>query len=295
MLDTTRPFPEPPPQREPMFNIPLGTLIVLGGLIAIHALRQVIPESWDNQVLLHLAFLPGTFTYGVDPAAVLAHMRDLADQGDAGLRQAQLGRYILMNAGLEPWTVLTYGLLHADWTHIGLNSLWLLAFGSPVARRLATGRFLLFLGFTTLMGAVAHFLTHPVDLQPVIGASAAVSGCMGAALRFMFQPRAAVASATGFRPPTRTDAVHAPLLPLRGILSDRRATAFLVAWFAANLLFGIGVVALGPSEAAVAWEAHIGGFLAGLLALPLFDRRTQVQTPTSEASDEGETDTNGFG
>lgn len=271
MLDQTRGLPDPSPRRERIFNIPPAILITLVGLAIIHVIRLVVPEAWDEEILLRLAFVPGRLTYAVDPVPVLDSIRAALDQGDAGLPQAQFGRYILMNTGLQPWTALTYALLHADWSHIGLNGVWLLAFGSPVARRLGTGRFALFMAATTLAGAVAHFVAYPVGLVPVIGDSAAVSGCMGAALRFMFQPQVPVSSIIGLDR-TRSDASHPPLVTFRALLGDRRAVAFLVVWFLANSLYGLGIVALGTAGATIAWQAHIGGFLMGLLGLRLFER-----------------------
>lgn len=287
MLDQTRRFPEPPPRRERIFNIPPAIGITLVVLLALHAARRAIPEAWDDQLLLRLAFVPGTFTYAFDPAAVLAGLRKLLDAGDAGLRQAQLGRYILTSAGLEPWTVLTYGVLHADWPHVGLNGLWLLAFGTPVARRLGTRRFWLFLAIATVAGAFAHYAAHPAGLLPVIGASAAVSGCMGAALRFMFQPEVPVSAIISLNGRKRDETFHPPLQPLLGLFRDRRAMAFLVVWFATNALFGFGVVALGTADGAVAWQAHIGGFLFGLLALPLFDQGAAGQATAGRSPLDG--------
>lgn len=272
MLDPTYRAPLPPPRREPVTNIPPAILLVLGVLIAIHIVRLIVPEAWDVQILLNLAFVPGRVTYGFDPARVATALIALSTQGEDGLRQAQVGRFFLGDGTFEPWTVLSYGLLHADWVHLGLNGVWLLAFGTPVARRLGPPRLLLFLAAATLAGALAHYLTHPVDLQPVIGASAAISGCMGAALRFMFQPRTPVAAIIGISDQARVEAFRQPLVALRDLFRDRRAIAFLIAWFLTNLLFGIGSKALGLTDGVVAWEAHIGGFLLGFLCFPVFDR-----------------------
>jgi membrane associated rhomboid family serine protease len=60
-------------------------------------------------------------------------------------------------------------------------------------------------------------------------------------------------------------------LPLGAVLRDPRVMIFLGVWFGLNLLFGLGAVGITGSEQAVAWQAHIGGFLAGLLAFALFD------------------------
>lgn len=274
MLDPTYRAPDPPPRREPVFNIPPAILLVLGGLIGIHVLRLIVPDAWDVEALSHLAFIPGRVTYAFAPSPVVGALIALSSQGEDGLRQAQVGRFFLGDGSLEPWTVVTYGVLHADWAHIGLNGLWLLAFGAPVARRLGLGRFLFFLAAATVAGALAHYVTHTVDLQPVIGASAAVSGCMGAALRFMFQPEVGVSAIIGLSERAREAAFRQPLVPLLNLVRDRRAATFIVAWFLANLLFGIGSLSLGFAEGAVAWQAHIGGFLLGLLFFPLFDRRS---------------------
>ena len=55
------------------------------------------------------------------------------------------------------------------------------------------------------------------------------------------------------------------------MLADRRALTFLIAWFATNLLFGLGSISFGIGGGAIAWQAHIGGFAAGLLLFSAFD------------------------
>jgi membrane associated rhomboid family serine protease len=154
--------------------------------------------------------------------------------------------------------------------HLGVNALWLVAFGSPVARRFGPQRFLLFFAVTAIAGVALHYSLHRFDLAPVIGASAVVSGAMGAALRFMFQASGRghdfAELATGAAWVQRAKALN-----LRQVLHDRRALSFMLLWFAINFIFGIAAVPLGISEASIAWEAHIGGFLAGLLLFSYFD------------------------
>ena len=72
--------------------------------------------------------------------------------------------------------------------------------------------------------------------------------------------------------------------PLRDLLSQRRAVLFIAIWMATNFLFGAGAQALGASDAPVAWIAHIGGFVAGLLAFPLFDRRRRREAAVEGAA-----------
>ncbi len=101
-----------------------------------------------------------------------------------------------------------------------------------------------------------HYLTHMTDLQPVVGASAAVSGVMAAAVRFVFHPGAPLGESLGFAQRADEDlAYRQPALPLRKMLSNRGAISFLFFWFLANFLFGTISVPLGVTHATVAWEA----------------------------------------
>jgi membrane associated rhomboid family serine protease len=199
--------------------------------------------------------------------------------------QAEAAGILLGNGDPQPWTVVTYAFLHADWVHLGVNSLWLAAFGAPVARRFGTWRFLGFMVITAIAGAGAHYLFHRFDLMPVIGASAAISGTMAAAIRFVFVPGAPLGAQLGFGSRADDRAYQQKPLPLLRVLTDRRAVAFLVIWFVANFVFGVASVPLGITSAAVAWEAHVGGFLAGLLLFPLFDPPRQYPDEDSLASE----------
>jgi membrane associated rhomboid family serine protease len=168
---------------------------------------------------------------------------------------------------LAPWTVVTYAFIHADITHIGFNAVWLLAFGSAVARRFGSLRFLTFFALSAAAGALAHFVSHIGDIQPMVGASASISGTMGAAARFAFQ-------SGGPLDHWRVEgeaAYRLPAPPLFVALRDGRVLAFLGAWFALNLLFGLGSWSIIGEDQTVAWEAHVGGFLAGLLLFGVFD------------------------
>ena len=259
------------PRRQPIFNVPGAVLTVLAILAAVHVARQLVPDGWDDGLFTRLAFVPGRLSFGFAPDRVIGAMVTLAGQGEDGYRQAQAERFFLGTGSAEPWTTVTYGLLHADWAHLGLNGVWLLAFGAPVARRFGRMRFFAFLAVTTWAGAITHWATHPLDLAPVVGASAAVSGCMGATLRFMFQPRVPMVAILDAAGEGRRQAFLQPAPPLREVLADRRALSFLIAWFVTNLLFGLGSLSLGLGSGPIAWEAHIGGFAAGLLLFRLFD------------------------
>ncbi len=256
-------------QREKIFNIPFVVVALVLLLIGIHALRELLPPEQDIELIANLAFVPGRFTFAFDPDRVAAAL-DAARA--AGNSQLEVDQLFLGNGHPLWWTPITYALLHASWAHVGLNCLWLVPFGAAVARRFGSLRFLMFCLATAIAGALAHFVTHIDDLQPVIGASAIVSGTMGAALRFVFQPAAPLGESLGFGDPREQHfAYRQPAMPLSAIVTNRTAMAFLVIWFIANFLFGIGAGSLGFTGATIAWQAHIGGFLLGLFGFPLFD------------------------
>jgi membrane associated rhomboid family serine protease len=106
----------------------------------------------------------------------------------------------------------------------------------------------------------------------MIGASAAISGTMAAAMRFSFQ-RGGPLTLLG-----RADdsAYRVPAIPLRNVLSDARVVLFVAVWFGINILFGVGSLPITGSSQSVAWQAHIGGFLAGLFLFSWFDPKPDL-------------------
>jgi membrane associated rhomboid family serine protease len=231
--------------REPMFNIPPVVVVTIGVLVLVHGVRVLLldPRA-DMQFLLLFSFIPIRYD------------------------SAQLATGLVPGGwGADVWTFVTYALIHGSAQHLGLNAIWLLAFGSAVARRFGAWRFVVFCAITAAAGAAAHLLTHAGEFWPMVGASAAISGCMAAAIRFVFQAGGPLGMLRGQR-----DASYAkPAAPLFVTLRDGRVLIFLAVWFGLNLLFGLGSLSFDEGEQSIAWEAHIGGFLAGLLLFPLFD------------------------
>jgi membrane associated rhomboid family serine protease len=91
---------------------------------------------------------------------------------------------------------------------------------------------------------------------------------MGAAARFVFQPGAPL----GPHSRARLEIEAIPAGSLRSMVAEPRPRVFLVIWFATNFIFGAFAQSLGLSAMPVAWIAHLGGFGAGILIFPLFDR-----------------------
>jgi len=176
--------------------------------------------------------------------------------------------------GAQIWTFVTYALLHASWIHLGVNAIWFLPFGSAVARRFGALRFLIFFAVTAAAGALAHLFAYGGQDAPVIGASAAISGTMAGAMRFAFQRGGPLS----FRRTGGDADFRVPAAPLSRVLHEPAVLVFLVVWFAINLLFGLISLpsGMGGGEV-VAWQAHVGGFLAGLLLFSWFDPATDFR------------------
>ncbi|MFA6267824.1 MAG: rhomboid family intramembrane serine protease [Pseudolabrys sp.] len=232
-------------QREPLFNIPTVIVALLCVLAVIHGVRDwFLDQDQDIQVLLQFAFIPAR--YDASPV---------------------LGGAFPGGSGADVWTFVTYALLHGSWTHLGVNAVWLLAFGSPLARRFGTLRFLVFFAVTAAAGAAMHLLTNAGSVAPMVGASASIAGAMAAAMRFVFQRGGPL----GMFRSTDDEAFRVPALTLAGVFSDARVLLFIGVWFGINILFGLWSSPLLGSDQVVAWQAHIGGFLAGLVLFSWFD------------------------
>jgi membrane associated rhomboid family serine protease len=240
-----------------ILNVPavVTVLIVVLGLVHAFLFLALTPEQTD-QVLLLFAFIPARYDSSITT--------DIVWPG---------------GWAADIWTFVTYALIHGDLSHLIFNLVWLLAFGSPVARRFGPWRFLVFMAASAAAGAAVHLATHFGELLPMIGASAAISGAMGAATRFVFQPEEPLAM---WRDPEA--AYRVPALPLAASLRDPRVLAFVLVWFGSNLLFGLGSIGMPGVSQAIAWQSHIGGFLLGLLAFSAFD---PVPSAPSTVPDQG--------
>lgn len=257
------------PDKNRIFNAPPVVLGIVALLVAIEALSRALSPQVYLEFLQTFAFVPGRLTFAFDPDAVAAALNKAVDTSETG---ASAERFFLGDGDPHWWTLLTYALLHGGWLHVAVNSLWFAAFGSAVARRFGTPRFLVFCAVTAVAGAGMHYLTHMTDLHPMVGASAVVSGAMAAAVRFVFQPGAPLGESLGrVVRPDEASLYRQPALPLPEIAGNPMAVTFLAFWFFANFFFAAIPLPLGMEDASIAWEAHIGGFLVGLLAFRWFD------------------------
>lgn len=172
--------------------------------------------------------------------------------------------------GSQYWSVASYMLLHADWMHLLFNTLWLLVFGTPTARYLGSARFLLLCLVAGIAGGLASLWLHWGDMVFIIGASGAVSGLLGASIPVIYGKR--------------TEGGARPLVPGE-LLRNKRALMFTVIWLALTLFSGAAGWTGNSfiAEGGIAWEAHVGGFFAGLFCFYALAPRAQYRTPPSHA------------
>ena len=242
-------------QQQPVFNAPTIVMVSIAALVIVHATRSVLPVADDHFVILYFAFIPGR----------------LSDVG-ANLPGGILAGYTSM---------ITHAFLHADWLHLTLNGAWLLAFGALIARRCRPVAFLALFALSAAAGALTFFSVNANAMVPLVGASGAVSGMMGAAFRLIFSARHFGGFATLREHPNAI-----PRMPLRVALVDSSTMTGVGIWLAVNLIFGLGLVDLFQGGD-IAWEAHVGGFLFGFLTFRWFDsgpgyrelRRAADETP----------------
>ena len=236
---------EPNPS-EPIFNVPPVVIATVAILVLVHAARAfLLTDEQDAEFVLAFAFIPAR--YVTDPS--------VSGSFPGGF-------------GADLWSFFTYAFLHADLMHLGLNLAWLVPFGTALARRFGAWRYCVFMLVMAAIGALAHLLTHIGAVEPMIGASAAISGAMAAAMRFVFQQGGPLAVFRG----GGDEAYRVPAVPLGVTIRDPRFLLFLAVWLGLNILFGYGTVSFGEAAGQeIAWQAHVGGFFAGLLLFNAFD------------------------
>lgn len=229
-----QPQPSDPWTRQPIFRVPAAVIGLLAVLVAAHVVRVLAPPALSAELVNQYAFIPARYS-----AAFLA-----SHNVDPGGWLARAVPFV------------SYMALHNDFTHLAINSLWLLAFGPIVARRFGGFLFLLFFLTCGVAGALTHLAFNWGSVTPVIGASGAISGLMAAGLRLL---------------PTQAPWANPGEEKLAPILS-RQIMIFTLVWMAINLIAGVTGLGVGGEVGLIAWQAHLGGYLAGLFLAGPFDR-----------------------
>ncbi|HUP49442.1 MAG TPA: rhomboid family intramembrane serine protease [Thermoanaerobaculia bacterium] len=161
--------------------------------------------------------------------------------------------------------------LHGGLVHIGSNMLYLWIFGDNIEDRLGHVRYIVFYFACGVIATLAHAFFNPMSSIPAIGASGAIAGVLGAYL--ILFPHARVTT----------------LIPIFFVIAIRQVPAVLILglWFVLQLFSGVG--SLGVTDAqdvgGVAYFAHIGGFVAGMLLIVLMGGRSRPRRPPPRPTD----------
>jgi membrane associated rhomboid family serine protease len=207
-----------------------GRLVVLG-LIALNALAFFLELSQPSGGALQ-SFIQ---SWGVVP-------REYTTQRD-----------LSPDIPLPFWTTLfTSMFLHGGWAHIFGNMLYLWIFGDNIERALGRMRFLIFYLVCGIAAAFAHIAFNPSSTIPTVGASGAISGILGGYMLLFPQNRVRVL--------------------VRGGIATVNAFTMLGIWILIQLVSGVGAIAETQQTGGggVAFMAHVGGFVAGLLLVKVF-------------------------
>jgi membrane associated rhomboid family serine protease len=228
----------------PHFLTPYLTL----GIIALNALVWVFVQGMGTPAALGSSIC----TFGAIPADLLGHLPPGA--------RISLGPDMVCVIGERTawYTPVTSMFMHGGWFHLIANMWFLWIFGNNVEDAMGHVRFAVFYLLCGLAAVAAQIAAGPESAIPMVGASGAIGGVMGAYV--LFYPR-----------------VHVHLLVFVGIVFVVAVPAVFMLgyWFLLQLLGGLGT--LGTDEGGVAFWAHAGGFLAGLLLAPLFKNESLLR------------------
>lgn len=230
--------------RQPIFLFPASVTLLGGLMLAIHLASSFVFNE-DGLLALNtwFGFVPYRIIAGTD-----------------------------IDGGYWPliWTPFTHAFLHAGWDHLIINLLWFAIFATPVARRYGGVAMTVLFLVSAGVGALLFAATTLPQVQILIGASGGVAGLTGAASRFMFQP-----VMVGRDPVTGAPRVLGRRLA--GVVetfTNARSRYFVIVWTVLNAAVPLLPMVTGTSVQ-IAWQAHLGGFFAGLLLVGLFERRAR--------------------
>jgi membrane associated rhomboid family serine protease len=222
----------------PTVNLPIATYVIIGMNIVVWVVVQGLGAGYAlAESFCYYALIPGDLLGAVDGRTQIAVGQQLACTIDG---QGDLS------------TLITSMFMHGGWLHIIGNMLFLWVFGDNVEDVMGPFRFASFYVLCGLAAAIAQIVTDPDSLVPMVGASGAIGGVMGAYA--ILYPKARV---------------HLLLILVIYVTTISVPAIFMLGyWFLLQLVSGLGT--LGGSGGGVAFWAHIGGFVAGVLLVFVF-------------------------
>lgn len=226
-------------------NVTQRTAVVTIALIVLNVLAWLVVQGAGTAY----ALAASVCAWGLVPG----ELTGMAEPG-SGFWIAE-GLACVVDPGRQPGTVLTSMFMHGGWMHL-LGNMWFLwLYGNNVEDSMRRGGFVLFYLLCGVAAALAQVWWEPASVIPMVGASGAISGVMGAYLMLFPRVRVYVLVPLGIIPFTFA-------VP---------AWATLLFWFGSQVVAGL----TGLSAGVAIW-AHVGGFVAGVLLVKLFTVRRRV-------------------
>jgi len=215
----------------------------------------MIPLKDDNPTYIFPAVTIGLIA--VNTAVLILQILSPSDPQQIAFSYGAIPRYLMTFKSNQPihpaLTVFTSMFMHGGVLHLATNMLYLWIFGNNIEDKLGHMRFIIFYLLCGIAAAFAHAITDPASRIPMIGASGAVSGVLGAYLILFPHAR-----------------VHT-LVFLGFFIQVVRLPAIFIIGFWIFIQFINGILSKGFSgQGGVAWFAHIGGFVVGLILILLF-------------------------
>jgi rhomboid family protein len=173
------------------------------------------------------------------------------------MQRSFLAHYALIPDRIQLTALVTSMFLHGGWFHLIGNMWFLWVFGSYVEDALGPAKFLVFYLLCGVASAIVHLITNLGSPIPTLGASGAIAGVMGAFL--LLYPKARILTVI--------------FIIIFFTTVEIPAAFLLIYWFAIQLLSGLSSFGGYRDAGGVAWFAHVGGFLAGILLLRMFSGR----------------------
>jgi membrane associated rhomboid family serine protease len=231
----------------PRLRFPLVTLLIIAANIAVMSWLEA-QDIDKSKIAAEYGFVPARLTFLGSGKAVIVPVQQLRIFGMPG---PQLVKRVSTDARDVYRTFFSMMFLHGGWMHLLMNMWMLWIFGPNIEDRLGRLVFPMFYVFGGIVAMLAFWLSDPVGRMPVIGASGAVAAVLGAyAVTF---PAAKVRTLLFF---------------LFILIVDLPALALLGIWFMLQVVSGmLGLWGL-PMEPVAFW-AHVGGFVAGMILMPL--------------------------
>ena len=230
------------------------TPVVTIALIAVTTATWVLVQGAGSALPLarsvcELGLIPGEFTASLPPGTAFAMGRGIA---------------CLTDPGRQTWTLFTSMFLHGSWMHLIGNMWFLWLFGNNIEDSMTRPRFVAFYLLSGIAAAVTQVAASPMSEVPMVGASGAISGVMGAYL--ILFPRVRVYT----------------IVPLGFFIQSFALPAWVMLIYWAFLQFAGGVTSVVAARSGgVAFWAHIGGFIAGVVLVKIFERRDRVAAHTA--------------